>query len=309
MKNKSTMILGAVFLLLVVIYLLTSLNPREVTKGATLLFEGVRPDIDKVEFNSVKRGHIVLEKKNGLWFLTEPFEYKAYDSDVETMISQLLETLDDGVVSSRVDAQDEYSVGDSTGTLVKVYSAGELLLDAVVGRQSRDIGHTYARIAGSNDIRLWRGMFSQEVIKEADGWRDKMLFSFNRDDIITVEATEGNDTRILAFPDSMWVYTENGEEKPVDHNKVSSFVGLIAELKCDAFASGDDIPRAASKEPDVKVTFTVRNGDRHSFNVWRPDEDNTRYLVRKENGDILYRFYSYRGSQLPIDYEKLKPSG
>ncbi len=309
MKNKSTMILGAVFLLLVVIYLLTSLNPREVTKGATLLFEGRRPDIDKFEFYSIKRGHIVLEKINGLWFLTKPFEYKAYDADVESMISQLFDTLNDGVVSSRVDAQDGFSVGDSTGTSVKVYSAGELLLDAVVGKQSRDIGHTYARIAGSNDIELWRGMLSQDVIREADGWRDKMLFSFNSNDIITLEASEGKDTRMLAMPDTMWVYTENGVEKPVDQNKVSSLAGLIAELNCDAFASGEDIPRVASEEPDVKVTFTVRNGDRYSFDIWRPVDDNSRYLVRKENGDILYRFYSYRGSQLPIDYEKLKPSG
>jgi len=308
MKNKSTMILGAVFILLVVIYLVTSLNPREVTKGAVLLFEGMKPDIDKVEFNSAKRGHIILEKKNGLWFITEPFEYKAYDTDVESMISELLDTLVDGVVSSRADAQDEYSAGDSTGTSVKVYSAGELLLDAIVGRQSREIGHTYARRAGSNDIELWRGMFSQEVIKEADGWRDKMLFSFNRDDIITIEASEGNDTRMLALPDTMWVYAENGIEKPVDQQKAAYFSGLIAELRCDAFAFGDDIPRAASNDPDIQVTFTVRNGDRHSFDVWRPDENITHYLVRKENGDILYRFNSYRGSQLPVDYEKLKPT-
>jgi len=215
MKNKTIVILGAVFLLLVALYLTTSLNPPEKTKGAAPLFGGERPDIDKIELNSIRRGHIVLEKWNGLWYLTAPFEYKAFDSDVESMVNELLDTLVDGVVSSRSETRDGYSVGDSTGTSVKVSSAGNLILDAIVGRQSRDIGHSYARRAGSNDVEMWRGMFSQEVIKEADAWRDKMLYSFNRDDIITIAAEEGKTTRMLALPDSLWVYTENGKGKPV----------------------------------------------------------------------------------------------
>jgi hypothetical protein len=150
-------------------------------------------------------------------------------------------------------------------------------------------------------------MFSQEMIREADEWRDKIIYGFNTDDIIEIEAVEGKNTRMLAFADSLWIYTENGSKKPVDFRKTQSLASLIAGLKCDAFAQGEEIPRANSKEPEVKVTFTVRNGDRHTFYVWKPDDDSTRYLVRKEDGDILYLFYQYRGSQLVVDYEKLKP--
>lgn len=306
MKNKTTVTLGIIFLLLVVIYLVTSLNPREVTKGAVPLFDKARSDIDRIEFDSTRRGHIVLEKQNETWYITEPFEYKAYDTDVEGMLYILFNTLVDGVVSSRVEAHDQFSVGESTGTSFKLYSAGDLILDTIIGRQSENIGHTYARRRGSNDIELWRGMISQEVIKEAESWRDKTLYSYNMNDIISIEAVEAGQTRMLAFPDSVWNYTENGEEKPVDQTKVRSLTSLIAVLRCDAFASGNDIPRAASKDPEVRVTFTIRNGDRHSFDVWKPDEDFNRYLVRKVDGDILYSFYDYRGSQLVIDYEKLK---
>ena len=78
-------------------------------------------------------------------------------------------------------------------------------------------------------------------------------------------------------------------------------------MSCDAFADEDDIPRAGENEPDVTVSFKVRNGDVHSFDVWIPgEEDSGRYLVRKKDGDLLYRFYRYRGEQLVIDYEKFK---
>ncbi len=309
MKNKSTMLLGIVFLLLVVIYLATSLNPREKSKGSTPLFEGQKPDIDKIEFNSVKRGHIVLEKKNGEWFITEPFEYKAYEQSVETTIEDIFKTYVDGVISSREEAQSRYMVSDSTGTNMKIYSAGNPIIDVIVGKQTSELGHYYARKAGSNDIELWRGMISQEVVKDADGWRDKTLYNFNMDDLLSIEAVEGNQTRTLTRADTLWVYTENGVEKPVDRNRVNYLARIIAELRCDSFASGGDIPRAGEMAPDVRVTFSVRNGDRHSFEVWKPDDSSKNYLVRKvgEEGDILYRFYQYRGDQVIIDYEKLKP--
>ncbi len=306
MKNKSTVILGIIFLVLVVVYLVTSLHPREVTKGAVPLFDKLEPDIDKIEFDSVRRGHIVLEKQNGTWFITEPFEYKAYDTDVNGMLQIVFATQVDGIVSSMGETHDQFSVGDSTGTSFKLYSADNILLDSIVGKQSTEIGHTYARRRDSNEIELWRGMLSQEVIKDAEAWRDKTIYSYNMNDIISIEAVEAGQTRKLALPDSIWNYTENGMDKSVDQNSVRSLASLIAGLKCDAFASGNDIPRAASKNPDVRVTFTVRNGDSLSFDVWKPDNDSPRYLVRKENGDILYSFYDSLGSLLVIDYEKFK---
>ena len=56
------------------------------------------------------------------------------------------------------------------------------------------------------------------------------------------------------------------------------------------------------------VSFTVRNGDTHSFDVWSPDEDDSsRYLVREIDGEVLFRFYKYRGEQLVMKYADLKP--
>jgi hypothetical protein len=309
MKNKSTIILGIVFLLLVGIYLLTSLHPKEVTQGATPLFPGTKPEIDKIELNSVSRGHIILEKKNGEWFITTPFEYKAYTSDVKGMIQSLQETMVDGVVSSRPEAQNQYEVSDSTGTSLKVYSAGKLVLDAIVGKQATQLGHSYVRKNGSNDIELWRGMMSQEVIRDADRWRDKTLYSYNREDVTSVVAVEGKKTRTLSRADSLWIFTENGKEMPVDQIKAHRLVDMIAELTCDAFADGNDIPFVAEKSPDIKTTFTVRNGDKLTFDIWKPEEKKRGYyLVRKTGGDIVYRFYQFTGSLIGLTYEKLKPN-
>ena len=49
MKNKSPLILGGAFLFLLVIFFVTTLHPKEKTRGAEPLFKGEKPIIDKIE--------------------------------------------------------------------------------------------------------------------------------------------------------------------------------------------------------------------------------------------------------------------
>lgn len=311
MKNKSTLILGGVFLLLVVIFLLTSLNPKEVTKGATSLFKGQPPAIDNLEIINPKGERIVLEKQNEVWSITKPVVYKASPEAMEQVLEGFKTAMIDGVVTSDPNEKARFGVEDSTAVRLKASAGGKTVLDILIGRSAPDISHTYIRKYGTNDIGLWRGIFARLISRDVDEWRDKTIFSFNDGDITSVKAAEGRNTRQLSLSDSTWTYTENGKQMPIDQAKARQYVSIIASLKCDSFASGDDIPRAASSRPDVQVAFTVRNGDTHIFDLWMPkkDGDDKRTLFRKAGGDILFRFYEYRGEQLPMKYEKMKAGG
>ena len=94
-----------------------------------------------------------MKKKEGAWFITNPIQEKAYDPEVNQLLKFLFETEVDGVVTSRVDARDKYSVGDSTGTNLKLFSAGKQVFDAVVGRQSIEVG-PYIRTAVTVQMTL-----------------------------------------------------------------------------------------------------------------------------------------------------------
>lgn len=310
MKNKTPLILGGIFLVLVILFLATSINPPERTKGATPLFKGEKPEIDKLEIVSPTNGRIVVEKQDGIWNITEPVNYRASDASVGVTINTLRDLVVDGVVSSRAESQDQFEVTDDKGAKLKVYSGGNLVLDAIVGKQAIDMSHTYARLAGNNDIYLWRGMVKSQVDRDPNDWRDKTIYGFNDSDIMSITSISGGTTKTLTLDNNLWVYKENGAEKPVEQQNVKDLVKLIATLQCDAFADERDIPRVASNDPDTRVTFTVRNGDSHAFDIWTPGEqDAGRYLVRKENGDEVFRFYRYRGEQLGVVYDRLKPAG
>ncbi len=178
---------------------------------------------------------------------------------------------------------------DSTGIALKAYSEDKIIIDVIIGETSTDFGHTYVRANGSNDTVIWRGPFNILLKRKADEWRDKTIYSFNADDIINFKAVQGGQTRELAFADSIWVYDENNKVKPIDQDNTKELISLIASLKCDAFADEEDIGRMAGKDPDTRMSFTVRNGDIHVFDVWSPAEKakNKRYLVRKENGEVI----------------------
>ena len=309
MKNKPTLILGGVFLLLVVIYFAAVFRPKEVTQGAVPLFKGTMPDINKLEIVNPKGENITLEKTNEVWNITKPFSYKASVEVMQQVIEGLQNTLVDGVVSTSADAQKEFGVEDSTAVNLKAYSGGKVVLDALIGRFTPDLGHTYVRMKDSRDITIWRGIFSRTVNRDLDEWRDRTIYNFNAEDITSIKAADGKNIRQLTLADSTWSYSENGKQLPVDQAKAKELVAMVAGLSCDAFASDDDIPRAGSTPPDTKVSFTVRNGDTHTFDLWTPkqESDNSRFLVRTVKGDILFRFYEYRGSNLKLDYSKLKP--
>jgi hypothetical protein len=115
MKNKTTLILGGVFLLLVVVFLFTSLNPKEVTKGATPLFGSEKPVFDKIELRNPKTETVVLEKQGDSWSITKPVQYKANKPSIDQLLEALGNTMIDGVISSDPGEQQRLGVADSAG--------------------------------------------------------------------------------------------------------------------------------------------------------------------------------------------------
>lgn len=308
MKNKTPLILGGVFLALVALYFATSFRPKEVTQGATPVFKDGVPNIDKIEVVNPKGENVTLEKQNEVWNITSPFTYKADPEVIKQVMETLRDTLVDEIVSSSEDRQAHFGVVDSTAIGLKISGGGKVVLDALIGRFTPDLSHTYVRMRDSKDIALWRGVMSRIFNRNLDNWRDRTIFSFNPEDITSIKVSDGRVTNQLSVSDTTWVFTENGKEMPIDQTRAKQIVGLIATLTSDSFGSDEDIPRAGSTQPDTKVSFTVRNGDTHSFDLWSPrsEEDKGRYLVRTEKGDILFRFYELRGSNLKVSYDKLK---
>ncbi|MHB9030822.1 MAG: DUF4340 domain-containing protein, partial [Candidatus Latescibacterota bacterium] len=237
MKNKTTLILGGVFLLLIVIYFAAVFRPEEVTQGATPLFKGKAPDIDKLEITNPKGEYVTLEKQNEIWNITKPFSYKASVEVMQQVMEGLQNTLVDGIVSTSPDAQKQFGVEDSTAINLKAYSDGKVVLDALIGRFTPELSHTYVRMRDSKDITLWRGIFSRTVNREVDEWRDRTIFSFNEGDVTSIKAADGKNTRQLTLADSTWTYTENGKQLPVDQAKAKELVAMMAARSCDAFAA------------------------------------------------------------------------
>lgn len=308
MKNKTTYILGGLFVLLILLFFVTSYHPKEKTKGAEYLFKGKKPAIEKIEVIRANGELVTLEKHNEIWDITKPVSYKASAPLVAEVLRGFQAILVDGVVTSDVNEQKRFGVEDSTATNLILYSGGTPIIDVFIGRHRPDLTHTYVRAKGSNDIVLWRGAYSWIVSRDLDDWRDRTVYNFNAVDVTKVTAVSGKSIRTLSLTDSTWTYTENGRSLSIDQEMAMQVAAMIGALSCDSFAKGKDFPRAASTKPDTRISFAVRNGDTHSFDLWTPGPgDGGRYLARKKDGDILFAFNALHGSILGLGYETLKP--
>jgi hypothetical protein len=187
-----------------------------------------------------------------------------------------------------------------------VYAGGSMVLDAIIGRINDDYSHTFARFADSDETALWRGTIAVQFNKEPDEWRDKGIFSLNSGNITEIAVTGADIGRTLTFDGINWSYTDADGDKPVDQTKVKNLVTLIATLKCDSFGTAEERAVTESEEPKASVGVTMNDGRAVRFSIWATGENDSRYLLKTDDSDLVFGFYKYRGEQLLVDYERLK---
>ncbi len=306
MKNKTPLVMGIVLVLLVIVWASTSLHPPERTTGSSPLFK-TAPEFTRFEFVHPDSTIIELQKIGDEWRLTKPVEYKAFDIVMQYLLQDLGAMMVDGIVTNRPESFPEFGVTEELGTKFRAWAGDKQVLDVIVGKNATHMDHTYVREAGKNDIVFWRGLFSEYSTRQPNDWRDKIIFDYNPEDIITVSTVEGGLTHTLARKDTSWVYTENGKDVGADQSKADTIVQLLAALRGDAFAEPNEFARADG-QPDVVTSFTIRNGDTNSLSIWTPGAtDNGRYLVRtNKTGDVLFRFYQYRGEKLVLNRQQVQ---
>ena len=306
MKNKTPLIMGGIFVVLLVVYLATSLNPPERTRGAQPFFDNP-PNMTRLEVIKPDGSRIVIEEQNGLWNITEPIEYPASLPMVHAMITTLREAVIDDIVSDNLDRFPEFGIGDDIGTVLNVYNGDELVLDVVVGKHATHMGHTYVRRSGSDEVMLWRGLYSEISMRGVDDWRDRTIFSYNPEDIMSITTVQDGVSRTLAYEDTTWVFTEDGETIMAERYKAYAIAQRFATLLCDGFPNGADSTRVAQAAPDATTSFRVRNGDVIEIEIWVPGEnDGGRHLIRDVAKDRIFRFSRYGGDRLVLNRSQIE---
>lgn len=268
-----------------------SVDPARVT-----MLEITKPDGEVVE----------LARRTGSWKLVRPLEYPANEQVVTTTLG-LLENLElADVISTNPDNQSTYQV-DSTGTRIVARAGDEVLLSAIVGKNSPDYSHTYVRQTGANEVYRAVGVLTYNFNKPVNDWRDKTILALDQQSIsrVTLEYPKEKATVVLARADSIWtVQAGAGEAQTADSLSVANLLRTASTLKTASFASAAESDSLDFEAPDFRLSVET---DSETRVVTFVEGEASKYFGRLQGNDAIFQLYKSSLTNVLKKAEDLRP--
>ncbi len=285
MKKNLVFLVGVLAVLVVIAYFLMNRSGEtDISAGNSQFFVDVDSlGVDKIEI-SWPASRIVLERKGEEWSLTAPVQYRANQSSVSALIHQLKNLAVKEIVSSNPDKRGIFQV-DSTGTIVRIFQAGQERSSIVIGKRGQGYSETYARKSQSNDVVVVDGSVAFTYTKSAKDWRDKTVLSFPKESVTKISYQYPGESFSLAFHDSVWMI---GDSKPKGA-EVTSLLTSLSHVDADDFIDSVMIPAP-------KISATISVGDAQIR--FSEEKDKDKYLVQNSSSPQWFELQGWHAKQI-----------
>lgn len=236
MKNKSTIILIALFLgLLIIAYFL--IDPiGERTASYALREDKLALDSTQIRSVQITRGGrtTLIENIGGVWFVISPAsegEEKRFSAD-RAAVQRLLASLHNiklvSLVSSNPQRQSIFQVDSASGSFVKVIDRKGATREFILGKMGSLFSESYVRPLASDDVYLAEGIVPWEFNKEMKDWRDKTIHTLDRDAIREITFRYPREQFSLVR-DSVWTIRAEAADSTAVNGFLTSLLALRAE--------------------------------------------------------------------------------
>lgn len=291
-NNKKLKILVSLFGLLIVLYVVHLIIESNSTKAT---FKSVLVDVDTATVNAIEiqpKGEaqpFKLAKESDIWkVIIGDKSYPADNNAVKNFL-QLTDLIKTKRVVSKTDEKwKEYEVNDSLGNFIKIYDAGELVADFIVGKfsftqsqnpyQRQPNVYSYIRLNNEDEVYMVDGMLSMSVAGDATGFRDGTLSKCNKNDLNKIS---------FSYPaDSSFIMTKNGDfweidGMPCDSLSAAKFAGSIANKTHRKYSTAS----VDAMNPDYSIELTGNNMETINIDMFviAENEVAVRSSMNKEN--------------------------
>ena len=305
--SRTTTILIAILIVLLIIWGFVSTDKHVVKEKESFLAN----DTGAVNYVHIKNkdGEVTLKRVGGAWRITDPYDYQANPSYMNTLLRKLDDLKYESLITSKKDKFVDYEVDGEEAAYVEVGIEGGTIDKFYCGKPSKTYTHTYLRPAKSNDVWLVSGTPRSSFTRKPKDWRDKKILNLDKtliervlikfpDEVVELQRTITTpmmDTTLVE-PDTSWlVIPKRGKPfKPADKvmNRVRNTAGRMNAM--DFKVAGTDTIPDFSK-PDLTVEIFLE-GDQHEVLDFVPDtESENRYVVRK-NGEEKTVYVVYQST-------------
>lgn len=257
MKNKSILIYGVIFVVLLLLVFLTVYEGGDKTTSYRMpekLFVVDSASVDKIEFDLDGKKY-VIEKVGMEWRFVEPYQYRIESRFIPAMLSDLQNYKLESLVSDNPTAHMNFGFTENNNATFRIYQQGEEVALFEVGKASDGAAQTFIRLPGDEKVFLASNFLRNNFVKsDPNEWRDKLIFSVLPGNIESVEFDFPNDKYNFTW-DTTGNYFVSGV--PADTVAVDGFLNLMQNFNTQTFW---DEPIELDASFDHKITLN-RNND------------------------------------------------
>lgn len=295
--SRIKVILIAILIIQLGVWALISTSRNIVTEKKKFL----SLDTTSIDYIHIKNkdGEITLKRMGGIWKITDPYDYPANPSYIETLLKKVQALEYESLITSNKDKYENYEVDGEEASYIEIGKEGDVVDKFYCGKPSKNYTHTYLRPADKDEIWLVAGTPRSSFTRNPKDWRDKKILRLDKtmmERILlkfpdeTVELTRSismpdMDTT-LTEPDTSWtVIPKRGKPfKPAD-NVLNRIRNTLSRMNATDFMvkGEDEIP--SFDKPDFTVEVFLE-GDQHEVIDFVPNpEDDKKFIARKNNSD------------------------
>jgi hypothetical protein len=243
---------------------------------------------------------VLLARSGGGW------RVNGYAAD-GTQLDQLFRALADTGTSSELVARSAASHGrlgvDGAGRRAVFMGGGDTLLALVVGGQGRAFQTAYLRLAGDDEVFLYRGALPGILSRALDTWRDRSIARIPADSVEAVTIARAGREAVLRRTANGW--TVDG--RPADTAAVGRLLRALGDLSAIGFATAAEADSLDFGRPWRRLSVHGRGGEP----LLALDMDSTLagyWMRRADQGDV-FRVDFWRLDQLTPAADVLRDAG
>jgi|GEM_PF-1515375 len=301
MKDKKLLYLGAAFVVLLAIFLLSRMSDKTVQKTQMLLPVDTT-QITQIRLVSPANGEIVFAKENEIWRIKQPLDFAADLRNVNSMLEKLAEMKIESVASTRKEGQTEYDTGDSAAVFAEFKAGDRVLGSFYMGKLAGTRRHTYFRLPKSDETLMVKGNYKYFFDRKLKDWRNKMVLELNPEGVEAFKITYPDHYFTVARRDSLWYMQEDKKEFEVSKKLVDPALNYLSRVRAGDFFdpdSGQILPDFSKPACTIEITFS--GGQNETIFLVPEEKGEKRYFIKKESDPTIYYVYSSTAKSLMKD--------
>jgi hypothetical protein len=304
---KRSAILTITFLILIILYFILE-NPfgsrkKEVPQQVVPGFN--RPGAASIMIKSPETGEVNLSKEKGAWkVISQGKKYPADTVPVNKLLETVAEMKAETVASKNPKNYEAFEVTETKAIeIIIADSAGAPLAHFWVGKNGPDLFSTYVRVQKSNQVILTSGLLKDVFEKEINDWRDKTVFTMNKEDITEYRIEGDMILHLKKDKNNAWQVLAP-QAFPARKEAAENIIGKFASLKAKGI-SEDNETKCQLDRPARTITAGLKNGQTKRLLVGR-EKNSFQHFIKAQAQETIFIIENYNLESFCPPHEMLK---